>query len=86
MTHITLPELCDRVAAQALLPELAGISGGAPLEIDGSDVRQIGQAMLQVLLSARRTGPGAIIIASPALRETARMAGLEAALLDLEAA
>lgn len=86
MTTLTLPATCDRAAAVALLPELAAGAGGAPLEIDGTAVTHIGQAMLQVLLSARRSGPGAIISASPALREIVRMAGLETALLDLEAA
>ncbi|MEO0061618.1 MAG: hypothetical protein RLZZ08_178 [Pseudomonadota bacterium] len=86
MSTVTLPENCDRAAAAVMLPELAALAGGVPLEIDGTSVRQIGQAMLQVLLSARRSGPGAIISASPALREAARITGLEAALLDLEAA
>lgn len=86
MSTLTLPATCDRAAAVALLPELAAMAGGVPLEIDGSAVTHVGQAMLQVLLSARRSGPGAIITASPALRDSARMAGLEAALLDLEAA
>ena len=53
-----------------------------PLRIDGSACQQAGQALLQLLLSARRTGAGAVIAASGALRETARMAGLEAALLE----
>ena len=38
--------------------------------------------MLQVLVSARRTGDGAVIEASPHLRETARRLGLSAELFD----
>jgi hypothetical protein len=38
--------------------------------------------MLQILVSARRTGEGAVINASPVLRETARRLGLEAELFD----
>lgn len=81
MTTIQLPERCDRAAVAALLPEFRSAQGDAPLRIDARACRQAGQAALQLLLSARRTGPGAVIEASPALRETARMAGLETALL-----
>lgn len=49
MTTLTLPATCGRAAAVALLPELAAMSGGAPLVIDGSAVTHVGQAMLQVL-------------------------------------
>jgi predicted ABC-type sugar transport system permease subunit len=38
--------------------------------------------MLQLLISARRTGEGAHIIASSALMEAARLTGLENALFE----
>ena len=68
-TAIALPARSDRVAAERLLAELvARLDAGAagPIVIDGSAVVQIGQAMLQVLLSLRRSGNGAAISASPA--------------------
>ena len=84
--RITLPQDCDRAAAAAILPELVAASGAVPLEIDGTAVRRVGQAMLQVLLAARRSGAGAMITPSEPLRETAQLTGLERALFDLEAA
>lgn len=84
--RISLPQDCDRAAAATILPELIAASGPVPLEIDGTAVRRIGQAMLQVLLAARRSGAGALITPSQAMRETAQLTGLEQALFDLEAA
>lgn len=81
MATIQLPPRCDRAAVAALLPEFRAAQGDEPLQIDGSACQQAGQAALQLLLSARRTGAGAVIEASDALRETARLAGLETALL-----
>jgi anti-anti-sigma regulatory factor len=82
MSSITLPQRCDRAAAEALLPEMIAALGSGVLRINASDCSVIGQVMLQVLVSARRTGDGAVIKASPALFETARMLGLEAELFD----
>lgn len=82
MTPFTLPQRCDRAAAEALLPELQAGLGAGVLHIDGSAVRQVGQAMLQVLVSARRSGEGARITASPELLEAARMTGLAQTLFD----
>lgn len=84
-TAIALPARSDRAAAERLLPELiarldAGASG--PIMIDGSAVVQIGQAMLQVLLSLRSSASVAILSASPALRETAQLCGLSKQLFD----
>ncbi len=73
---IMLPERCDRAAAQALMPELLAAAGNQPIEIDASRVSQIGQATLQLLLSARRTALGARITGSPALLEAAELAGM----------
>lgn len=75
-SSITLPARCDRAAAEALLPEMVAALGTGPLRIDASGCQQIGQAMLQLLVSARQTGEGAIITPSPALREVATLTGL----------
>ncbi|MES2300525.1 MAG: STAS domain-containing protein [Pseudomonadota bacterium] len=76
MSSISLPARCDRAAAEALLPELVAALGSGPLRIDGRECVQIGQAMLQLLVSARQTGDGAVIAPSPALREAVGLAGL----------
>ena len=76
MATITLPPRCDRAAADAVLPDLLAAQGASRLDIDGSQVEQIGQAMLQLLVSARRTGGGATISPSPVLVQASRMAGL----------
>lgn len=82
MRKIVLPARCDRAAAEALLPEFQAALGAGPLSIDASATQQIGQAMLQLLLSARRTGEGATITPSGALRDAARLTGLENALFE----
>ena len=82
MSTITLPPRCDRAAAEALLPELVSALGAGPIHIDGSACTQIGQAMFQVLVSARRSGEGAVIDPSPALREAAAQIGLQRELFD----
>ena len=82
MPIIHLPARCDRAAAEALLPQMLAARGPAPLQIDASAAEQIGQAMLQLLVSARSTGAGAVIAPSPALVETARLTGLNAVLFD----
>lgn len=55
---IALPPVCDRSAAAALYPEMAESLGVTPLGIDASRVEKIGQAMLQMLVSAARTEGG----------------------------
>lgn len=86
MPTITLPARCDRAAAEALLPEMVAALGSGVLHIDARECTQIGQVMLQVLISARRSGDGALIEPSQALRETASQLGLEAELFDGTAA
>lgn len=86
MTKIVLPDRCDRAAAEALLPELVAALGNGPIEIDASSTTQVGQAMLQVLVSARRTGDGAQIAPSSELREAARLVGLDQVLFEGERA
>ncbi|RVU07847.1 STAS domain-containing protein [Novosphingobium umbonatum] len=82
MRNIVLPARCDRAATEALLPEFQAALGAGPLSIDASGTEQIGQAMLQLLISARRTGDGAKIIPSSALMDAARLTGLEHALFE----
>lgn len=82
MSVITLPARCDRAAAEALLPEFVAAMGDGAIRIDASGVDVIGQAMLQVLVSARKTGGGAEIAPSPALEEAARLTGLTGILFD----
>ncbi|MBA4049305.1 MAG: chemotaxis protein CheX [Sphingomonas sp.] len=54
MTTLTLPTRCDRPAAAALLPELRAAVAAGGVAIDGAEVAHFGQAMLQLLLSARK--------------------------------
>lgn len=82
MTAFVLPARCDLAAVQDLLPRLAAAAGPQSLEIDGRGVTQAGQALLQLLVSARRTAGGARIEPSPALREAAQLAGLHDILFE----
>lgn len=77
MTIFTLPERCDRAAAAALLPDLVEALGTGTTTLDGSAVRQVGHAALQLLASARKSHDGLQIIGSEALVEAARLTGLE---------
>ncbi|MEE4200713.1 STAS domain-containing protein [Erythrobacter sp.] len=87
----TLPATCDRAAAREMhetLNKAIGVEGqDDPLAIDASAVEAIGQAMLQVLLSAARTGAG-IIVRQPsdAFIKTVRLAGLCEPLIEEDAA
>jgi hypothetical protein len=80
MTTITLPARCDRSAAGLIQPELAAAVAAGPVTIDATGGGQFGQAMLQLLVSARLSG-AVTIAASDALREAAQLAGLEDILL-----
>lgn len=74
---IALPPVCDRSAAAALYPEIAESLGAAPLAIDAAGVEKIGQAMLQLLVSAARTEGGITIHApSPAFAAALALTGL----------
>lgn len=86
MVTIKLPTHCDKAAADALLPEIVAAMGGGTLQIDGSRVTRLGLAMLQILVSVRRTGAGAHLIPSPALIEAARLTGLDGVLFGEDAA
>ena len=80
--QFVLPARCDRAVAEALLPEFIAATGSEPLEIDASATTQISQAMLQLLISARRSGSGAVILPSPTLMDVAQMAALSQELFD----
>ncbi|GGN58406.1 MAG: chemotaxis protein CheX [Novosphingobium sp.] len=82
MNSITLPARCDRAAAEAVWPELVAALGSGAIRIDGSAVEHVGQAVLQLLVSARRSGDGAHITPSPALEDAARLTGLTAELFE----
>lgn len=82
MNSITLPARCDRAAAEEIWPELVAAMGNGATRIDGSGVEHVGQAVLQLLVSARRSGGGAVITASPALRDAAKLTGLVAELFE----
>ncbi len=82
MTTVTLPARCDRAAAEALWPELVAAVSNDAMQIDGSGVEHLGQAVLQLLVSARRSGAGASIVASPAMLQVAALTGLEAELFE----
>lgn len=77
MAPFNLPERCDRAAAAALLPDLVEALGQGTREIDGSQVRQAGLAVLQLLASARKDHETLQIVASDVLREAAQITGLE---------
>ena len=85
MTTIKLPPRCDRAAIQAILPDFVAAQSAGQFAIDASDVEQVGQAALQLLVAARKAGPGAPIKASAALRDAAQITGLSAVLFDGEA-
>lgn len=80
---IALPPLCDRAAAAALYPELSESLGSTPLAVDASRVERIGQAMLQLLVSAARTEGGIAIHApSDAFTAALRLVGLERVVME----
>jgi anti-anti-sigma regulatory factor len=80
---ITLPAVCDRSAASALYPELAEAIGAIPLAVDASRVEKIGQAMLQMLVSAARSEGGiAIRQPSPAFTAALLLSGLDHIVLE----
>lgn len=86
MTTITLPARCDRAAAMALFPDFVAAIGADILDVDARQSEQVGQAMLQLLASAKGSFAHLRIAPSHKLREAARLAGLETFLLDEVAA
>lgn len=79
MQEITLPSRCDRMAAAAFYPELNDAVGApSPLRVDASNVEQIGQAMLQILVAAAQ-GSDEFEIADPSIEfeDAVRLAKLD---------
>lgn len=87
MTTVTLPPICDRAAARALYPELRDAVGSRRLTIEGGEVERVGQAMLQLLVSAAASEAGiALRQPSEKLEAALSMAGLDSVLApDIEA-
>ena len=80
---ITLPPICDRSAAAALYPEFTEALGAAPIAVDASRVERIGQATLQILVSAARSEGGiAVVDPSAAFGAALRLTGLEHVVLE----
>lgn len=80
MSTIVLPATCDRTTAKSLHPEFCDALGPTPVLVDASKVERIGQAMLQVLLSAARSEGGITLTGvSEPVREAMRLAGLHEA-------
>ena len=82
MQTITLPERCDRGAAEMLLPDFVSACTASAVQVDGSQVTHAGLALLQLLASARRSCETLTIVASAALREAAALTGLDRELFD----
>lgn len=86
MTIIPLPARCDRQAIVQLVDPIIAALGEGPVTLDASEVAKPGQALLQLLLSARKTaeqlGQGCLVKPSEALRELAAMVGAEVALFE----
>lgn len=81
ITTLTLPARCDRSAADALLPQLQAAVAAGEVAVDGTTVAHFGQAMLQLLLSARltlaRRGIAMTVTASPAMRDMLELVDAE---------
>lgn len=82
MPLITLPKQCNRSAVDLILPSLLDAIGDDPIDIDGTEVTEAGQAILQLLVSAKCSGGGANIKASKALMDAAQISGLQEVLFD----
>lgn len=84
---IALLPICDRSAAAAIYPEIAEALGPTPLLVDASRVERIGQAMLQLLVSAAKT-EGGITVHQPSAALTAalRLARLDHIVMEGAAA
>ena len=91
MTRIHLPPTVDRQAvADQLEPLRNAVAAGGPIEIVCDAVEQIGQAGLQLLASAVRTGRERAVVltlsgAGGAVEAAARLAGMRELLFVEEA-
>ncbi len=82
MSPISLPPRCDRATVESLLPEFVAAIGAGSIRIDASLVTHAAQALLQLLVSARRSADGAVIDGSPSLRDAAAVTGLTRELFE----
>lgn len=80
MAQFMLPTYCSHADLVDLHTHLLSMSGENQIRIDGTQVVKVTQALLQLLLSARKNPGGALIDPSPALSDAATMCGLDAAL------
>ncbi len=91
MARIILPETFDRGAAQALVEEFnTAMRDGSSIVVDASAVERIGQAGLQLLLSAQKSArlseiTLAIKDPSDVLTEAAALTGLSSHLFPIAA-
>ena len=78
---MTLPKICDRAAARVLQPELRDALDTTAMVLDASEVERVGQAVLQLLVSAARS-EGGIELRNPseAFSDALKLAGLETVL------
>jgi anti-anti-sigma regulatory factor len=78
---VTLPPRLDRSAAASLAPVIATAIRDGAVVLDGRAVERIGQAGMQLLLSARATAraAGAVLSIEPslAMHDAACLAGLD---------
>ena len=58
MPAINLPPRCDRAAAEALYIQIIETNGNAAIKLDATDVENIGQAMLQLLIVTAKSDIG----------------------------
>ena len=88
MNTVSLPAICDRAAARSVLVDFLDAAGETKIVVDASSVNRIGQAMLQLLVSASKTEGGISLNApSEAFMKAIRLAGLEPMLgADIEEA
>lgn len=88
MNAVSLPAICDRAAARSVLPDFVDAVGETKITVDASAVERMGQAMLQLLISAFNTESGISLKApSEPFLMAIRLAGLEARLgADIEEA
>ncbi len=78
MNQVSLPSICDRAAAKAVRADFSDALAIEPIQVDASEVTRMGEAVLQVLVSAAHS-EGGITVVSPSdtFIETVAMVGLE---------
>lgn len=78
MNQVSLPSICDRAAAKAVRADFSEALAIEPVQVDASEVERMGEAVLQVLVSAAHSEGGITVVSpSEAFVETVAMVGLE---------